>query len=76
MAVSRQYPAETITDIENADDLALLANTPAQVESLLLSLEQAARSIRLYVNSDEKKFMCFNQDGVISLNDMQKKLVD
>ena len=29
-AISRQYPAETITDADYADDLALLANTPTQ----------------------------------------------
>ena len=39
---SRQYPAETITDADYADDLVLLANTLAQAESLLYSLEQAA----------------------------------
>ena len=38
----RQYPAKTITDADNADDLALLANTPIQVESLLHSLEHIA----------------------------------
>ena len=32
---SRGYSAETMTDADNADDLALLTNTPAQVESLL-----------------------------------------
>ena len=31
------------------DDLALLGNTPAQAESLLQSLELAARGIRLYM---------------------------
>ena len=32
---SRRYPAQTITDIDYADDVALLANTPAQTETLL-----------------------------------------
>ena len=36
-ARSRQYPAETITDVDYADEIALLANTPAQTESLLHS---------------------------------------
>ena len=39
---SRSYPAETITNADCADDLVLLANTPAQAESLRHSLEQAA----------------------------------
>ena len=45
---SRIYPAETITDADYADDLALLANTPAQAESLLHNL-----CIGLYVNPDK-----------------------
>ena len=34
---SRRYPAQTITDADYADDIALLANTPAQTETLLYS---------------------------------------
>ena len=48
---SRRYPAQTITDAEDADDMALLANTPTQAESLLHRLEQAARNISLHVNA-------------------------
>ena len=44
---SRRYPAEIITDANYAPDLALLTNTPAQIESLSHSLEQAANSIGL-----------------------------
>ena len=38
---SRRYPAEKITDTDYADDIALLANAPAQAETLLHSLERA-----------------------------------
>ena len=44
------YPAESVTYADYTDDLMLLANTPAQAESLLQSLEQAAEGISLYVN--------------------------
>ena len=71
---SRQYPTKTITD---ANDLVLLTNTPAQTKSLLNSLEQAARGIGLYMNSDKTEFMCFKQDAAIStLNDKPLKSVD
>ena len=43
-------PATTITDADYADDIAILANTPDQAETLLHSLERAAASIGLYVN--------------------------
>ena len=36
---SRRYPAQTITDADYADDIVLLANAPAQAETLQLSLE-------------------------------------
>ena len=37
---SRRYPATTITDADYADDIAILANTPDQAETLLHSLER------------------------------------
>ena len=57
---SRRYPAQTITDADYTDDIALLANTPAQAKTLLHSLEQAAAGIGLYVNADKMECMCFN----------------
>ena len=36
---SRSYSAQTIMDADYADDIELLANTPAQAENLLHSLE-------------------------------------
>ena len=36
---SRRYPAQTITDADYADDIALLANTTTQAETQLHSLE-------------------------------------
>ena len=47
---SRRYPAQTVTDADSADDKALLANTPAQAETLLRNLERAAAGIGLHVN--------------------------
>ena len=36
---SSRYPIQTITDTDYADDIALLANTPAQTETQLHNLE-------------------------------------
>ena len=58
---SRRYPAKTITDADNADDIAILANTPNQAEALLHSLEQATAGIGLHVNAHRTEYMCFNQ---------------
>ena len=54
---SRRYPATTITDADYADDIAILANTPDQAETLLHSLERAAANIGLHVNA-HKKYIC------------------
>ena len=43
--------------MQTADDRVLLANTPAQAESLLHSCEQATGGIGLYVNSDKIELM-------------------
>ena len=74
---SRRYPAQTITDVDYADDITLLENSPSQAKSLLHSLEQAAGGIGLHVNADKTEYMCFNQRGDIStLKGGPLKLVD
>ena len=37
---SRRYPTQTITDADYANDIALLANTLAQAETLIHSLDE------------------------------------
>ena len=72
---SRRYPAKTTTDTDYADDIALLANTPNQAETLLHSLELAAAGIGLHVNAHKTEYMCYNQTGDITTLD-SLKLVD
>ena len=60
-----------------ADDIAILANTPNQAETLLQSLEWAAAGIGLHVNAHKTEYMRFNQTGDISTLDRTSlKLVD
>ena len=74
---SRRYSAKTFTDADYADDVALLANTSAQAESLLHSLERATAGICHHVNAHKTEYMCFNQTGDIStLNGRPLKLVN
>ena len=74
---SRMYPAKTITDADYADDIAILANTPNQAETLLHSLERAAAGIGLHANPLKTEYMCFNQTGDIStLDGSSLKLID
>ena len=74
MARSRWYPTETMTDADYTDDQMLLANTPAQAESLLYSLEQASGGIGLYVNAYKTEFMGFKKEGTISTGKPLKKV--
>ena len=66
---NRRYPAKTITDADYADDIAILANTLNQAETLQHSLERAAAGIGLYVNAHKTEYMCYNQTGDISTLD-------
>ena len=66
-----------MTDANYANDIALLANTPNQAETLLHSLERATAGIGLHVSAQKTEFMCFNQKGDIStLDGTSLKLVD
>ena len=74
---SRRYPAQTITDADYADDIALPNNSLAQAKSLLHVLKRVADGIDLYVNADKTEYMCFNHRGLIStLKGGPLKLVD
>ena len=76
-AKSRRYSVQSIADVDDADGIALLANTPAPVESLLHGLERAAGGIGLHVNTDKTEYMCFNQrDNIFTVNVYTLKLVD
>ena len=74
---SRRYPAKTITGADYADDIAILANTPDQAETLLHSLERTTAGIGPHVYVHKTDYMCFNQTGDIStLDGSSLKLVE
>ena len=62
----RRYPTQIITDADKADDIALLANSPIQDESLLHSLKRAVVGVGIHVNAHKTEYMCFNQRGNIT----------
>lgn len=76
-ARSTRHPAKTITDVDYADDIALLSDTIQEASELLHRVEKAAREIGLYINSDKTEFISFNQKGEIrSLDDKPIKAVE
>ena len=52
-----RYPAQTIMDADSTNNTVLLANTPAQAETLLHSLKWAAGGISLHVNIDKTEYI-------------------
>ena len=63
---SRSNPAKTITDADYDEDIAILANAPAQAENLEHSLERAGIDIGCHVNAHKTEYMRFNQASDIS----------
>ena len=64
---------------DEADDIALSINTPAQAESLPHSLEKAGGGTGLHVKADKTEYMCFKQNqkgGISRLKVGFLKLVD
>ena len=64
----RRYPAETITDADYADDLALFANFISETRALLHNLENVAKDIGLHVKASMIKFISFNEQKTRDLN--------
>ena len=57
---SSRHPAEYLSDLGYADDIALLEDTLQNAQHLLVKVEQACRSLGLYLNASKTKFMHLN----------------
>ena len=53
---SSRHPAEYLTDLDFADDLAVPPNSVADAETLLQALEEAATHVGLYCNASKTEF--------------------
>ena len=62
---SSWYLTEIITDVNYAEDLALLTDTIDEATELLHILETAASEIGLYINTGKTEFIAYNQTGAI-----------
>ncbi|CAM1311015.1 Uncharacterised protein r2_g2141 [Pycnogonum litorale] len=68
-----------MTDVDYADDLAVLADVLKYATFLLHSIERTSKEIGLYLNADKTEFICLNQDaseGMKSLNGDKIKQVE
>ena len=62
---SSRHPATHMTDIDYADDLALLADDIYKAENLLHHIEKATSQIGLYINVKKTEYVSINQSGKI-----------
>ena len=54
---SSRYPAKNLTDVDYADDLAVLSNFGKDATTLLHSLEKVASEIGLYINPSKTEYV-------------------
>ena len=64
---SRRNPAVTVTDLDFADDLALLMEEMEQAQEVLNKLESEAERVGLYCNAKNTVCQTFNHDSPISI---------
>ena len=62
-AKSRRVRAEHFSDVEFADDIGLIANSIAEMQSILEKVETAANSVGLHMNVGKTKYMTANLWG-------------
>ena len=58
---SRRYLAQTIMDVDNTDYIAFSANSPAQAETPLHSLEWTGAGLGIHIHADKTEYIGFNQ---------------
>ena len=66
----RRYPAEVVTDLDFADDIALLSDTPAEAQELLQRVEEQAQTVGLHMNSDKTKVMKYNENRDVPIRSL------
>ena len=64
---SRRYPVEVITDLDYADDIALIYHEIAQAKKLLNRVKSEAAKNGLYWNAKKTKMMRFKENSIIEI---------
>ena len=57
---SKRKPAEKLSDLDFADDIALLSDSLADAQAMLNRVEQSCQAVGLHLNSTKTKFMHIN----------------
>ena len=75
---SRRNPATTITNLDFADDVALLRGETEQVQDVLRHLKNEAEKVGLYYNTKQAEIKIFNHELLVDAkeNGQSLKIVD
>ena len=65
---SRRVQAKTITDLDFADDIALISDLVSEAQELLLAVEKECNEVGLKINAPKTQFMSYNITEDIKLN--------
>lgn len=64
---SRRHPPVVVSDLDFADDIALLSEEIAQAQELLARVESEAAKVGLYLNEKKTELMAFNHDAPVNI---------
>ena len=67
---SRRHPAIKITDIDYADDLAVVTDNIKDANTLLNKLEEVSKEIGLNINTAKTEYMTLNIDNTDNTNSL------
>ena len=76
---SRRVPAVKITDLDFADDIALISDEIQQAQKLLSQIEISSAKVGLHLNAKKTEYMLYNQpviDEIKTRNNVTLKAVD
>ena len=76
---SRQYPLITKSDLDFADDIALILNHIDEAQCRLQSVVNAATNLRLHLNAVKTQAIIYNRDPTViktKSNDSIRKVAD
>jgi hypothetical protein len=72
---SRRVGPLNVTDLDFADDIALLSDTAAQAQQLLRNVENAALRVGLHMNAKKTQFMVYNQPTDVEIQTVDGSLL-
>ena len=64
---STRHPSITVTDLDFADDLALISEEIYQAQMVLKRLEDEAENVRLFCNAKKTEAQIFNHSGQVEI---------